>query len=62
MRYAVIESEIVVNVAVWDGSSPWSPGEGLIAVRSDEAGIGWSYDPETGAFSAPVEAPVEPPA
>lgn len=55
MRYAVIDTTLVVNVALWDGETEWHPGEGLIAVRSDEAGIGWTWDAETGEFSAPAE-------
>jgi len=54
-RYATIdiETNIVTNVVEWSGNVPWQPGPGLIAARSDEAGPGWSYVPETGAFSPP---------
>lgn len=53
-NYAIIdESGHVVNMAVWDGASPWSPGDQYLVVQSDVASIGWSYDRVTGEFAAP---------
>lgn len=47
MRYVVvdIETNIVVNVIVWDGVTPWIPPEGTFAVRSDTLNIGDTYTP-----------------
>jgi hypothetical protein len=46
MSYAVINSEnIVENVIVWDGQTPWTPFAGYFVqlVGNSGAGIGWSY-------------------
>ena len=57
MRYAVIDSNnYVVNIALWDGVSEWSPGPGLILIQLQEeqlVDIGWTYDEETGLFTDP---------
>lgn len=56
MNYAVIDEATgeVVNMAVWDGVSEWSQGEGLIAVLAPEGiGIGWTYDVAAEVFSPP---------
>ncbi|CAB4132680.1 hypothetical protein UFOVP255_45 [uncultured Caudovirales phage] len=56
MNYAVINSEnLVVNVVVWDGVSPWSPPEGCSVIQSDTAGIGSTYNPIEGSFTAPKD-------
>lgn len=57
MSYAVIDiqTNIVVNVVVWDGHSSWSPPEGCIAIQSDLAGIGWTYNPKDGSFTPPKD-------
>ena len=54
-RYAIVDTStnICVNVSQWDGETPWSPGEGFIAVQSDVAEIGDIYNPETGEFTKP---------
>jgi hypothetical protein len=52
MRYAIIENEIVINVAEAEAAF----GENW--VQSDTAGIGWAYS--GGVFTAPP-APPEPP-
>ncbi|QJC78905.1 tail fiber assembly protein [Pseudomonas umsongensis] len=59
-RYALIElsTELVVNVAIWDGETEWAPEEGVIAIQSDSAQIGHSY--VKGEFIAPP-APEDPP-
>ncbi len=40
-NYAIINESNgkCINVALWDGVSQWNPGEGLVAVRSDEIKI-----------------------
>ena len=60
-NYAVINlsSAIVENMAVWDGVTEWSPGEGCIAVETDIAQIGWAY--VNGEFMAPPAQEVPPP-
>ena len=52
-NYAIVDSAtgIVESVAVWDGVTEWSPGEGYIAVESDVAVHGWSYS--NGSFTSP---------
>jgi hypothetical protein len=52
MRYAIIESNIVVNVAESDSAleANW--------VQSDTAGIGWAYS--GGIFTAPEPEPIPP--
>lgn len=54
-RYPIIDvaTNIVINVSQWDGVTPWSPGEGFIAIQSDVAEIGDIYNPETGEFTKP---------
>jgi len=51
--YAVVEETTgaVVNIVLWDGIEEWSPAEGLVAIKSDEAQIGWTY--AAGQFSPP---------
>ena len=57
MEYAVINSEtnIVENVILWDGVSPWAPPAGCYAepIGDSGAGIGWSYI--NGQFVPPAE-------
>lgn len=47
MVYAVINSEtnVVENVAIWDGVAQWAPPEGryLQLLDNASAGIGWSF-------------------
>jgi hypothetical protein len=63
-KYAIVESGVVVNVALWDGDiGTWSPAEGQTAVLlpDDSVGIGHSY--AGGVFTSPPApaAPVIPP-
>lgn len=55
MKYAVISSStnIVENVIMWDGVTPWTTPTGCytVAIGDSGAGIGWSYI--NGAFVAP---------
>jgi hypothetical protein len=42
----MIQNGLVVNIAVWDGVTPWSP-EGFIVVQVPEGltvSSGWSYN------------------
>lgn len=42
-RYAVVRDGAVINIAVWDGVSEWTPPEGDTAIECpDEVGIGWT--------------------
>ena len=52
-RYAVVRNEdgYVINVSLWDGVTPWDPGEGYTAVKSDVAEIGDTY--KDGEFIKP---------
>lgn len=52
MIYSIIKNDIVVNTIEWDGVNEWTPGPGLIAIQSDIAQIGWTYDGES--FSPPI--------
>ena len=58
MRYAIIQSNIVWSVVVWDGVASWSPPEGteLVHLQEDErCGGGWTYEAGvTPRFSQPV--------
>jgi hypothetical protein len=57
MRYAIIRDGAVVNIALWDGITPWSPGAGLLVVLAPAGvDIGWLYD---GQFSPPPPAEPE---
>ena len=45
-RWAVVEDAtgMVLNTIVWDGSSPYDPGDGVTLVElTGSAGIGWQY-------------------
>lgn len=61
MNYAVINdlTNIVENVVVVDDGSSWQPPAGFYAVdlADSGAGIGWSYDPQTGQFTPPPPPP-----
>lgn len=53
--YAIVESGIVVNIAVWDGEGYWAPPDGSEAVKIPAgtiAGIGYTY--AAGVFTAPA--------
>jgi hypothetical protein len=58
MRHALIEDGIVINVIVWDGESPYDPGEGVtIKPCSDLVGAGFTYN---GKKFTPPELEPEP--
>lgn len=53
-RIAIIKDGVVVNVAVWDGVTPWSPGpefDFMDLAGFPDASIGWHY--ANGEFWAP---------
>ena len=56
-RYAVLDQNVVVNMVMWDGVSPYNPGEGLRLVLIDHNSsvrIGWIQQPD-GSFIPPPE-------
>lgn len=59
-RIVIIDGIEVVNVIEAESLEIAEELTGLTAVVSDTAGIGFTYDPETGEFTEPVipEAPV----
>lgn len=49
-RYAIVDEKgNVTNVSLWDGVTPWAPGEGLKAVKDEnnKAEIGGKWDGTT---------------
>ena len=56
MNWLAIKGDRVVNVIVWDGISPYDPGDGIELVPSDDTpgvGIGWTRNAD-GTWTAPV--------
>lgn len=56
-RYACVDvSNVVDNIALWDGVTPWVPDHDCVAVRigAQVCDRGYVYDPITGLFSSPV--------
>jgi hypothetical protein len=52
-RYAMVKNNVVENIAIWDGTTPWSP-DGYTIVRIGTGvmvDIGWGY--EGGQFVEP---------
>jgi hypothetical protein len=41
---AIIKDGVVLNCIVWNDENEFIPDEGYIAIFSEEAGPGWSYD------------------
>lgn len=56
MRYALVAEGIVQNVVEWDGEE-FDFGEGVTAVQSDTAEIGWTHDGDN--FANPDQAAVD---
>lgn len=58
MNYAIVDSaNLVINVAIYDGTDTWQPPAGCTAVLippNSEAWIGWSY--VDGQFVPPAES------
>lgn len=53
MRYAMINAGTVINVIVWDGETPFDPGDGVTLIRSDSAQIDDQWDGEK--FTTPTQ-------
>jgi hypothetical protein len=62
-RYAIIQSNIVWSVVVWDGVAPWEPPEGtelLQLADGERCGGGWTYEAgATPRFIPPADIPPE---
>lgn len=61
MRYALVDtqSNLVVNIIDWDGTSPYTPpNKELPVLVNNEVQIGWSYI--DGNFIAPTPPPPPP--
>jgi hypothetical protein len=57
-RYAIInEDGVVTNICNWDGVTPWSPPEGSIAIKSNEAEINDTYKDGVFTHPEPVAVP-----
>jgi hypothetical protein len=56
-NYAVVVGGKVVNVAVWDGQTPWTPDTGdVVEIPADSyAGVGWDYVGGKFVDNRPVE-------
>jgi len=59
-HYLIINNEIVENVIVWDGVSPWSPPDGT-TVEPAPVGVGRGWRRVDGQWVAPepLAAPAE---
>jgi hypothetical protein len=62
--FAMMSGNIVSNVIVADDKAATEAALSCVLIEytpENPAGIGWSYDPETGKFEAPVveEVPAE---
>jgi hypothetical protein len=58
MRYAIVDdaSKVVLNIIIWDGTSPYTPPAGTTLVNIDDVqcDIGWIQQPD-GSFTPPPE-------
>lgn len=53
MKHAIVNSDnVVVNMVIWEGAE-WLPPRDHLVVRSDTAGVGDIYDPQTNTFTRP---------
>ena len=55
--YAIVEGNVVTNIALWDGAEKWEPAQGVAHPAPPEAGIGWGFI--DGEFIAPPPLPDE---
>lgn len=58
-RFVVIENNLVVNAIIAEDADVANELTGLPCIESDDAGIAWILDPETGTLSEPVELEVQ---
>jgi len=55
-RYAHIEDDLVTNVSLWDGETPWNPECEIIELPDDSpVGPGWTRDGEEFMPPPPTE-------
>jgi hypothetical protein len=62
-HYALVNDQNkVVNVVLWDGKDEWRPNEllVLVCIEGGQAGIGYTYDPETRDFTPPLQEASQP--
>lgn len=54
-RYAIIgtNDNVVSNIIVWDGVSPYNLKSNTIIIQNDYCSPGWLYDPLTETFTDP---------
>jgi hypothetical protein len=54
-RWGVIDqnTNIVVNVIIWNGVDPWKPPANTYVILSEDAEINWIYNPQDGTFTNP---------
>lgn len=57
--YAVVNDNVVINVIVWNGITPYAAPEGCALIQSDTAAIGDLYD--GAVFTKPAPPPEPPP-
>ena len=57
IRHALIKDDTVINVIVWDKTTPWTPPAGftLVECPDNKCDIGDKYDAATNVFSKPVK-------
>lgn len=49
-----VQTNVVLFVTYWNGdTNTWSPPEGTIYVASEDASVGYIYDPDSGTFTNP---------
>lgn len=56
-RYCLVEngSNLVTNIVIWDGVSKYTPpGAVQMIPASNDVEIGWTFDPSTQTFTAPL--------
>lgn len=53
-RYLVVRNNVVENVVVWDGFSPWDPPEG-VTLQLDPGGVGPGWIKQGNGTFAPPE-------
>lgn len=59
MNWAIIdlETNVVVNMILWDGISKWNPPVGFYIIDVtgiEQIGIDWTYDVNTETFLSPL--------
>lgn len=60
MRWAVIKSNYVIDVIIWDGITPWRyPGDHDLLIEDPEEMLGYGdwYESAEGIFYRPLKTP-----